>query len=55
MATKNDIEKAREQYWLKQAQKQLPHIKSLKEVEIERPIKFVSLGERLSKKARRLS
>lgn len=54
MATKKDIIRAREQYWLKQAQGQLgTHIKSLKEVEIEKPIKFVSLGERLSKKARK--
>ena len=57
MVTKAEIKKARERYWLKEAQKQLgSHIKSLKQVEVVYPVKKpkFSLGERLAKKSKRL-
>jgi hypothetical protein len=55
MVTKADVQKARERYWLKEAQKQLgPHIKSLKQVKVVSKAKKprYSLGESLSRKTK---
>ena len=50
MVTKAEIQKARERYWLKEAQKQLgPRIKSLKQVKVVSKAKKprFSLGQNL--------
>jgi len=52
MVTKKEIEKARERYWLKEAQKQVgSHIKSLKQVKIVSKAKKpkFSLGKNLER------
>lgn len=55
MFKKADIEKARNRYWLKEAQKQVgTHITSLNQVRQVKPKKkYVSLGKRLEKVAKR--
>ena len=58
MVSKKDIEKARNAYWLKEAQKQLgKKIKSLDQVKVVERAKKprFSLGETLAKKAKQSS
>lgn len=57
MVTKKQIEKARNRYWLKEAQKQLgSHIKSLNQVKVVKKTKpQFSLGKKLVITSKRLN
>ena len=57
MATKAEVQRARDTYWLREAQKQLgPQIKSLSQVKVISPARKprFSLGETLLRKSKRL-